>query len=57
MVPELGGFALVSESYDSEGKFITRSTFESADNVTIPNEEFTPPSDYKRQTLEDRVGR
>ena len=51
-VADLGGFSLISESYDGEEKLIKRSTFESADEVSIPNEEFTPPSGYKRQDLE-----
>jgi len=49
---DLGGFPLISEHYDGEGKLMRRSTFESADEVSIPDEEFTPPSEYKRQTLQ-----
>lgn len=52
MVADLEGFSLISEDYDGEEKLISRSTFESADNVSIPDEEFTPPSGYERQTLE-----
>ncbi len=53
MTADLEGFALISEEYDSEEKLIMRSTFESADEVSIPDEEFDPPSGYKRQTLEE----
>lgn len=52
MVADLGGFSLISESYDGDEKLVKRSTFESADEVSIPNEEFTPPSGYKRQDLQ-----
>lgn len=49
---DLGGFPLISEAYDGEQKLIRRSTFESADEVSIADQEFTPPGGYKRQTLE-----
>lgn len=52
MTADLGGFSLISEAYDGEEKLIKRSTFESADEVSIPDAEFTPPSGYKRQDLE-----
>ncbi|HEX9725363.1 MAG TPA: DUF4412 domain-containing protein [Vicinamibacteria bacterium] len=52
MTPELGGFSLISEDFDGEGKLMRRSTFQSADQVSIPDEEFTPPSGYKRQTMQ-----
>lgn len=51
MTADLGGFSLISEDYDGEEKLMRRSTFESADEVSIPATEFTPPSDYKRQEL------
>ena len=51
MTPELGGFSLISENFDGEGKLMRRSTFQSADTVSVPDEEFTPPSDYKKQTI------
>lgn len=52
MTADLGGFSLIAEDYDGEQKLMRRSTFESADEVSIPEEEFTPPSGYERQTLE-----
>jgi hypothetical protein len=52
MTADLGGFPLISENYDGEEKLMQRSTFESADEMAIPDEEFTPPNGYKRQTIE-----
>lgn len=52
MVADLEGFSLISEDYDGNEELIRRSTFESADDVSIPDEEFNPPSGYERQTLE-----
>jgi hypothetical protein len=52
MTADVGGFAIVAEDYDGEGKLMRRSTFESADQVAIPDEEFNPPSGYERQTME-----
>lgn len=49
---DLGGFSLISEAYDGDEKLMRRSTFTSADEVSIPDAEFTPPSGYKKQTLE-----
>lgn len=51
MTPDLGGFSLISEHFDGEGKLMRRSTFQSADDVSVPAGEFTPPSGYKRQTM------
>ena len=56
MTPDLGGFALISEHYDGDEELSRRSTFESSDGVSIPDEEFTPPSGYKRRSL-DGIGR
>lgn len=52
MTGDLGGFSLISEHFDGEGKLMRRSTFQSADEVSVPAEEFTPPSDYKKQTIQ-----
>lgn len=52
MAADLDGFPLISEHYDGEGKLMKRSTFESADEVAVPDAEFTPPSGYERQTLQ-----
>lgn len=52
MTPELGGFSIISEDFDGEGKLMRRSTFQSADEVSVADEEFTPPSDYKKQTIQ-----
>lgn len=57
MTADLGGFSLISEHYDGEGKLIRRSTFESADEVSVAEEEFVPPSGYKRQTFADLTRR
>jgi hypothetical protein len=57
MTADLGGFSLISEHYDGEGKLIRRSTFQSADDVSVPAEEFTPPSGYKRQTMQGMMKR
>jgi len=51
MHAELDGYPLIAEDYDGEGKLIRRSTFESADEVAITGDEFTPPSDYKKQSM------
>lgn len=48
---DLGGFPLISEHYDDKGKLMQRSTFQSADDVAVPAQEFTPPSGYKKQTM------
>lgn len=53
MTADLGGFGLIAEDYDGEGKLMRRSTFESADEIAIADEEFTPPSGYKRRSLEE----
>ncbi len=53
MTADLGGFPLISEHYDGEGKLIRRSTFQSVEDVSIPAEEFTPPRGYKRQTMQE----
>ncbi len=52
MTADLGGFSLISEHFDGEGKLIRRSTFQSADNVSVPLEEFSPPDGYKKQTMQ-----
>ena len=52
MTPDLGGFSLISEHFDGEGKLMRRSTFQSADDVAIQPEEFTPPAGYKKQTMQ-----
>ena len=57
MTADLGGFSLISEHYDGEGKLMRRSTFESADEVSVADEEFVPPSGYKRQTFADLTRR
>jgi hypothetical protein len=57
MTADLGGFSLISEDFDGEGKLMRRSTFQSADDVSVPAEEFTPPSGYKRQTLREMMKR
>ena len=51
MHAELDGYPVIAEDYDGEGKLIRRSTFESADEVAIADDEFTPPSDYKKQSM------
>jgi hypothetical protein len=51
MTAELGGFPLISEHYDDKGKLMRRSTFQSAADVSVSAEEFTPPKGYKRQTM------
>ena len=48
---DLGGFPLISEHFDGEGKLMRRSTFQSTEEISIPTEEFTPPSGYKKQTM------
>jgi hypothetical protein len=53
MTPDLGGFSLISEHYDGDGKLMRRSTFESADEISVADEEFVPPSGYKKQTMQD----
>ena len=53
MTADLGGFPLISENFDGEGKLMRRSTFQSADEVSIPDEEFIPPSGYKKQTMKE----
>ena len=53
MTADLGGFPLISEHYDGEGKLMRRSTFQSVEDVSIPAEEFTPPRGYKRQTMQE----
>jgi len=55
MTADLGGFSLISEHFDGEGKLMRRSTFQSADDVSVPAEEFTPPSGYKRQTMQEMM--
>ena len=52
MTADLEGFPLISEHFDGEGKLMRRSTFQSADEVSIPVEEFTPPNNYKKQTMQ-----
>lgn len=52
MTADLGGFSLISEDYDGKEELTRRSTFESADEVSIPDAEFTPPSGYKRQEID-----
>jgi len=53
MTADLEGFSLISEDFDGEGELMRRSTFQSADDVFVPAEEFTAPSGYKRQTMKD----
>lgn len=57
MTPDLGGFSLIAEHFDGEGKLIRRSTFESADEVSVADDEFMPPSGYERQSMEDLTRR
>ncbi|MGH9461470.1 MAG: hypothetical protein ACRD1X_09655 [Vicinamibacteria bacterium] len=45
---DLGGFPLISEDFD-EGKLSRRSRVQSADEVSVADEEFVPPSGYKKQ--------
>lgn len=52
---DLGGYPVISENYDGNGELMSRSTFESADQVSVPEGEFTPPSDYKRQSLDSMM--
>lgn len=52
MTADLEGYPLIEEDYDGEGKLIRRSTFESADEVSFEDDEFTPPGGYKKQTIE-----
>lgn len=51
MTAELNGYPLIAEDYDGEGKLIRRATFGSADGVSVADEEFTPPSGYKKQSM------
>ena len=53
MTADLGGFPIISEHYDGEGKLMRRSTFRSAEDVSVPAEEFTPPREYKKQTMQE----
>jgi hypothetical protein len=53
LTADLGGFSLISEHFDGEGKLMRRSTFQSAEDVSVPVEEFTPPNGYKRQTMQE----
>jgi hypothetical protein len=55
MTPDLGGFSLISEHFDGEGKLIRRSTFQSVDDVSVPDGEFMPPNGYKKQTMESMI--
>ena len=55
MTADLGGVSLISEQFDGEGKLMRRSTFQSADEVAIPAGEFTPPSGYKKQTMQQMM--
>ncbi|MEJ2110515.1 MAG: hypothetical protein P8Z37_11515, partial [Acidobacteriota bacterium] len=55
MTADLGGFSLISEYYDGEGKLSKRSTFQSADEISIPDGEFTVPSGYKKQTMQQMM--
>jgi hypothetical protein len=55
LTADLGGFPLISEYYDGEGKLMRRSTFQSADDVSIPDEDFGPPSGYKKQTMQQMM--
>jgi hypothetical protein len=57
MTADLGGFALVTEHFDGEGKLMRRSTFQSADKVPVAAEEFASPSGYKRQTMKEMMNR
>ena len=57
MTADLGGFSLISEHYDGEEKLMRRSTFQSADEVTVPAEEFTPPKKYKKKSMKEMVKR
>jgi hypothetical protein len=52
MTADLEGFPLISEHFDGEGKLMRRSTFQSADEIGIPAEDFAPPSGYKKQTMQ-----
>ena len=52
MTTDLGGFSLISEHFDGEGKLMRRSTFQSADDVAIQPGEFAPPEGYKKQTMQ-----
>jgi hypothetical protein len=55
MTADLGGVSLISEQFDGEGKLMRRSTFQSADEVSIPAGEFTPPRGYKKQTMQQMM--
>jgi hypothetical protein len=57
MTADLGGFSLISEDFDGEGKLMRRSTFQSAEDVAVAVEEFTPPSGYKKQTMKEMMKR
>src|SRR3972149_3617041 len=46
----LGGFPLISEDFDG-GTLARRSRFQSVDEVAISDDEFRPPSGYKKQDL------
>ena len=48
----LGGFPLISEDFDN-GTLSRRSRFQSADEVAVSDDAFSPPSGYKRQDLGD----
>jgi hypothetical protein len=45
---DLGGFPLISEDYD-DGKLSRRSRFQSADQVSVADTEFVPPSGYQKE--------
>ena len=57
MTADLGGFTLISEHFDDKGKLMWKSTFQSADDVSLAAEEFTPPSGYERQTRQGMMNR
>ena len=57
MTAEIGGFSLISEHYDGEEKLMRRSTFQSADDVSIPAEEFKPPKEYKKKSMKEMIKR
>jgi hypothetical protein len=50
-----GGFPLISENF-SKGKLTRRSRFQSAEEVAIPDDQFMPPSGYKKQDM-GKMGR
>ena len=45
-----GGFPLITENF-KQGKLARRSRFQSVEEVTIPDDQFMPPSGYKKKDM------